>query len=46
MMAVTFLFAGIMGRIRMELDKKIPVGYQDEKGFHYGKQPTPPNKAG
>ena len=21
---------------------EIPYGYQDEKGFHYGKQPTPP----
>jgi hypothetical protein len=34
--AVTLLFAGIMARIRAALEKQIPVGYQDENGFHLG----------
>jgi hypothetical protein len=40
MLAMTLLFAGIMGRIRMELEKRIPVGYQDENGFHVGTEST------
>ncbi len=37
--AVTLLFAGIMARIRTMIEKQAPVGYQDETGFHLGKEP-------
>jgi hypothetical protein len=34
--AVTLLFAGILAKLRAMLDKHVPVGYQDENGFHTG----------
>ncbi len=34
--AVTLLFAGILARMRAMMDKHVPVGYQDETGFHTG----------
>jgi hypothetical protein len=37
---VTVLFAGIIARIRAAMDKQIPVGYEDENGFHYGAEPA------
>jgi hypothetical protein len=37
--AVTLLFAGIMARIRAMVEKQVPVGYQDENGFHLGPEP-------
>jgi hypothetical protein len=37
--AITFLVAGIMARIRAAMEKQIPVGYQDESGFHLGNEP-------
>jgi len=38
--AVALLFTGILARIRAAMEKQIPVGYQDENGFHLGNQPT------
>ena len=35
---VTMLFAGILAKIRAAMDKQVPVGYQDENGFHLGTQ--------
>jgi hypothetical protein len=35
----TMLFAGILARIRAAMDKQVPVGYQDENGFHLGDEP-------
>jgi hypothetical protein len=37
--AVTLLFAGIMARLRAMVEKQVPVGYQDENGFHLGPEP-------
>jgi hypothetical protein len=34
--AITLLVAGIMARIRAAVEKQVPVGYQDESGFHWG----------
>jgi hypothetical protein len=31
---------GILGRIRSALMAFVPEGYQDDAGFHYGKQPS------
>jgi hypothetical protein len=30
------LLAGILARLRGAFKFKVPVGYQDEDGFHYG----------
>jgi hypothetical protein len=37
--AITLLMAGILARVRALVDRQIPVGYQDEAGFHLGKEP-------
>ena len=37
---VTVLFAGILAKIRAAMDKQVPVGYEDENGFHLGVQPA------
>ncbi len=37
---VTILFAGILAKLRAALDRQVPVGYQDENGFHLGTQPA------
>jgi hypothetical protein len=34
--AVTLMFAGILAKMRAMMDKHVPVGYQDENGFHLG----------
>jgi hypothetical protein len=35
-------FAGVFGKVWSTIKGKfeVPVGYQDETGFHYGKQPA------
>ena len=38
--AITLLVAGIMARIRAAMEKQVPVGYQDETGFHLGNEPV------
>ena len=40
LIAVTLLLAGIMARLRAIMEKQVPLGYQDEKGFHFGVEPT------
>ncbi|HEX3800851.1 MAG TPA: hypothetical protein VH413_19310 [Verrucomicrobiae bacterium] len=37
---VTMLFAGILAKVRAAMDKQVPVGYQDENGFHLGAEPV------
>jgi hypothetical protein len=37
---VTVLFAGILAKLRAMMDKQVPMGYQDENGFHLGTQPA------
>lgn len=37
--AITFLVAGILARVRAAAEKQVPVGYQDESGFHWGAEP-------
>jgi hypothetical protein len=34
------LFAGILAKVRAAMDKQVPVGYQDENGFHLGAEPV------
>ena len=31
----------LVGSLKSLLNIEIPEGYQDEKGFHFGDQPTP-----
>jgi len=38
--AVTVLFGGILAKIRAAMEKQVPIGYQDENGFHYGAEPV------
>jgi hypothetical protein len=38
--ALTLLFGGIMARLRTTIEKQVPLGYQDEHGFHFGGQPA------
>ena len=35
-MAFTVLFAAIAAKLRAAYEKQVPVGYQDETGFHFG----------
>ena len=37
---VGFNFAGIMEKLRSAVKVHIPVGYQDETGFHLGVKPV------
>ena len=37
--AITLMFSAIVAHLRALLERQIPVGYQDETGFHLGKQP-------
>jgi len=34
--AVNILFLGLMAKLLERVRKQVPVGYQDETGFHYG----------
>ena len=35
----TMLFAGILAKLRAAMDRQVPLGYQDENGFHLGAEP-------
>jgi hypothetical protein len=37
---VTVVFAGIIAKLREAMDKQVPMGYQDENGFHLGVEPA------
>lgn len=37
---LTVVFAGLLAKVKAVLDKQVPVGYQDENGFHLGAQPA------
>jgi hypothetical protein len=34
--ALNLLFIGIVAKLRSIFESHVPVGYQDESGFHYG----------
>jgi hypothetical protein len=34
--AMNIFFAGLVARLLVSLNKRAPVGYQDESGFHFG----------
>jgi len=34
--ALNLLFIGIAAKLRSILESHVPLGYQDESGFHYG----------
>jgi hypothetical protein len=36
--AVNLLLVGILARLRSAMNNHIPLGYQDETGFHFGIQ--------
>ena len=36
--AVNLLLVGIVARLRVAMKTHIPLGYQDETGFHFGIQ--------
>ena len=38
--AAGFSPSGIMAKLRNAVKNHIPVGYQDETGFHYGVKPV------
>jgi hypothetical protein len=35
---VNLLLVGILARLRAAIENRIPLGYQDETGFHFGVQ--------
>ena len=37
---VTALFAAMIAKVRAAMDRQVPMGYQDEDGFHYGMEPA------
>jgi hypothetical protein len=42
--SIALLFAAIMAKLRSTMDKVVPLGYQDENGFHVGEEPAPERK--
>jgi hypothetical protein len=38
---VALLFAALMARVRATMERQIPLGYQDEAGFHEGEKKGP-----
>jgi hypothetical protein len=36
---LTVLFAGIIAKMRATYEKQVPLGYEDENGFHFGSEP-------
>ena len=41
MASIGLMFHGIVAKLRNAVRIDIPVGYQDETGFHRGTTPTP-----
>jgi hypothetical protein len=39
MAILTVLFAGILAKLRAMYNKQVPLGYEDESGFHFGPEP-------
>jgi len=39
--ALNLLFIEIMAKLRNFYEGQVPLGYQDETGFHYGVQKAP-----
>jgi hypothetical protein len=35
----TIPFAGLFAKVKDAVKAKMPIGYQDENGFHFGEQP-------
>jgi len=42
--SIALLFAAIMAKLRATMDKVVPLGYQDDNGFHVGEEPAPERK--
>ena len=38
-MAMAIPFAAVAAKMRAAYDKHIPIGYEDEDGFHFGPKP-------
>ena len=38
LVAISLFLSGLMAELWTILDEKVPVGYQDETGFHYGEK--------
>jgi hypothetical protein len=36
---VTTFFTGFIAKINSAMDKQVPLGYEDETGFHLGLEP-------
>jgi hypothetical protein len=34
------IFATVLAKLHAALEKRVPLGYQDEEGFHYGAEPV------
>ena len=39
--SVVLLLAALMAKVRATMERQIPVGYQDETGFHEGEKKAP-----
>jgi hypothetical protein len=37
---LTLLGAALLAKLRAAVDKRVPLGYEDENGFHYGPEPV------
>jgi len=38
-MAIAIPFAAVVAKLRAAYDKHVPIGYEDEDGFHLGPKP-------
>ncbi|HEX4644169.1 MAG TPA: hypothetical protein VH598_01020 [Verrucomicrobiae bacterium] len=40
LVALMVLIAGLLAKLRAAVEKRVPIGYQDENGFHVGLEPS------
>lgn len=40
LVALMVLIAGLLAKLRAAVEKRVPLGYQDENGFHVGLEPA------
>lgn len=38
--ALTLLGAALVARLQAAFEKRVPLGYEDEDGFHFGPEPV------
>lgn len=37
---LTLLGAALLAKLQAAFEKRVPIGYEDEEGFHFGHEPV------